>query len=97
MTIKHDILLDENYDLIINDGDFTLDESLNQNVALLLKSQPGDFKHSPFAGVDAEAYLNDSNPNELFKNIRQNLKSDGIRVMKLKVTDDNLEINAEYV
>lgn len=96
MIPKYDILLSSNYDLAIENGDFVIGEGLNQQVALLLLSAPGDIRHAPGMGVGLQNYSLDENPADLNRNIRLTFKKDGLRVNKILQTTAELTIDAEY-
>ena len=46
-----DFLLDENDDIAIVNGDFVVGDSLDQEVAMLIKTNPGEWKEDPIAGA----------------------------------------------
>lgn len=48
-----DIMLDENYDLLIRNGDFVVDDSEVQEAALIALSEPGDWRQWPTIGFGA--------------------------------------------
>lgn len=97
MTNNNDILLDENYNLLERDGDFVTGDSLIQRQALLLAAGEGEWKQSPVTGVGIEMFLLDESELEAFRKIRQQFKSDGLLVTKLKKTaDGNLTIQAQH-
>ncbi len=45
-----DILLDDDDDLLFEDGDLVVDESSDQEVGLILRSNQGDWRASPMTG-----------------------------------------------
>lgn len=45
-----DILLDDADDLIISNGDFKIDESLTQEVGIILRLHQGELKSDPLLG-----------------------------------------------
>jgi len=47
MNYEKDILLDENDDLVINGGDFVVDESYLQEVGIILRLNTGELKSDP--------------------------------------------------
>ena len=52
-----DIMLDDNLDLLIVNGDFVLDDADQQIQELLLIANQGDFRESPLTGVGIVKYL----------------------------------------
>lgn len=92
-----DILLDDDYNLLARDGDLVAGDSLIQQQALLLATGEGEWKQSPVVGVGLELFLLDESELEAFRKIRQQFKSDGLLVTRLKKqTDGNLIIEAQH-
>lgn len=83
--MANDILLDENGDLAIANGDFVIGESLDQEVAALLQMNKGELKEFPIIGADLIKLIN-SNTSEIeLKQILKNeLKRDGKSYQELK-------------
>lgn len=75
-----DILLDENMDVQVKDGDFVLGESLEQNQKVIIMAEKGEIKSSPLLGVGVNSFLDDDEPDELLREIRKNLRADGQKV-----------------
>jgi hypothetical protein len=46
-----DFLLDTNDDLRIENGDFVIGNSLDQEVGMILKTNPGEWKEDPIMGA----------------------------------------------
>lgn len=92
-----DILLDENSDLDIINGDFVAGNSDGQNQELLLATDKGEWKENPTVGVGLFGFLNDEGPQELFREIREQFTADGMTVKELRVLPDNkIGIDAKY-
>lgn len=53
-----DIILDNNNELLISNGDIVVDDGTQQHIALLLLSNQGDFKQHPLTGIGIMKYLN---------------------------------------
>jgi len=53
-----DILLDDNNDLLIENGDFVVGESAGQEAKLLLLYSPGTLRSDPMVGVGFQSYQN---------------------------------------
>lgn len=90
--MPNDILLNENFDASIKDGDFETSESTQQHQKILLFADKGQFKSSPTTGVGTRRYLESSKPDDLAREIRLEFIADGMMVNTLKI-DDNLQIN----
>ena len=84
-----DILLDDNYDLLVQDGDFVVGDSEEQEIALLLMSSPGEWKASPLTGfgwikrIKGEFIVED-----LQKDLKTQLELDGFNGVKVKFAQD---------
>jgi len=88
-----DILLDDNYDLLVQDGDFVVGESEAQEMALILMSSPGEWKASPLTGfgwirrIKGEFIVED-----LQKELKTQLDLDGFTNVKVKFgLDGNIQ------
>lgn len=96
MIQRYDILLDADYDLAANNGDFIIGECLNQQVSLLLLCAPGDIRQQPKLGVGIQEYTLDERPADLNRNIRLNFLKDGLTVKKIAQTNTEITIDAEH-
>lgn len=97
--MKHtDILIDENYDLMGNPEahDLIVDDTTLQNQALILITQPGEWKEHPMVGVGIEGITNDEDTGQWSRDIREQFARDGMRVHSIKINGENIEIDAEY-
>lgn len=80
-----DIKLDETGDLVIKNGDFVIADSDVQHVQDIINSGPGWWKQFPAIGVDIQKYIGSSGKlQELEKNIKLQLESDGYNVKSVK-------------
>lgn len=92
-----DLLLDEDGDLKIVDGDFVIGESTAQHQNLLLIADKGEFKESPMRGVGVLRYLEDGTPDNLAREIRTEFTIDGMKVNQIKrLNNGNIEVDANY-
>lgn len=96
MKEHNDILLTSDFDLDVKDGDFATGDCLIQQQALLLATGEGEWKQSPVVGVALEAALLDESELELFRKIRQQFRSDGLSIIKLKKQETNLIIQSQH-
>ena len=88
-----DILLTEDQNLVIENGDLKLGFSDDQNVYDILISAPGEWKRTPQLGVDAYSYQNANFDIQAIKNkVRLNLEIDGFVVNSVEVTNEDGEI-----
>jgi hypothetical protein len=56
----NDILLNSDFDMATAGGDFAVGESKAQNLALLLKANPGEFRQWPTMGIGLVNHINSS-------------------------------------
>lgn len=91
-----DLLINEEFNAAIANGDFVVDESTYQNQSILLHSEKGEFKAHPTTGVGAKRYLESSKPDALAREIRQEFIADGMVVNSIKI-GNNLEINVDAI
>lgn len=92
-----DILLDSNYDILTEDGDFLIGESTVQHQQLLLVCNKGDFKENPAICVGVARWLKDDDKMGVLGEIKKEFEKDGMTVRKVSLTkDDKLNIDAGY-
>ncbi len=97
----HDILLDENGDLVDNNGDLAIGNSALQHLDLLLKSNKGDWKEYPLVGVDLNKSINSTlslqNTDAIVKQIKLQMEMDGFTGVKISGTADDMQIIANEI
>jgi hypothetical protein len=95
--IAQDILLDENGELIIENGDFKVGTSDKQSIQSILNAFPGWWKQFSTVGVGMAKYLNSTGKQqEIQRNIRLQLEADGFVVDTIIVNqsvEGKFEIN----
>lgn len=89
-----DFLLDQTLDLSFANGDFLIGESTSQHQELLIYADKSEFKEVVMRGVGVKRFLEESKPDGLAREIRQEFISDGMQVDEIKITE-NLEIQVE--
>lgn len=80
-----DILLSEDFDLKVDNGDLVIGESTAQHQQCLLMAKKGDIKQAPTVGVDVFNEIDDERPEDLMRQIRLQFSKDGMKVDKLQV------------
>lgn len=87
-----DVILDDSNDLSITDnGDFSILDSDQQHVILIINTYFGQWKQSPFLGVGIIRYLNSSGQqNVLKRNITVQMIADGYKVNDIILKDNQL-------
>jgi hypothetical protein len=97
MEIK-DIILDENLDLVIENGDFKISNSDMQHIELICITDVGHWKQSPLLGVGIQKYIASSGQQDALKRaINIQLASDGYKVNQilLKGTNEDFEYSID--
>ena len=97
MAIFKDIITDSTNDLIIENGDFKLNESDSQHVEHIITADKGQFRQWPLIGVGINRLINGSiNPQALKQVVKLNLESDNYNVRLIEVDSiDKLSINVD--
>jgi hypothetical protein len=97
MAVK-DITLDDDFDLVIENGDFKLSESDMQHIQLICITDVGHWKQSPLLGVGIMKYIASSGQQDALKRaINIQLASDGYKVNQilLKGTNEDFEYSID--
>lgn len=89
-----DIALDSEFNIVIKNGDFLIDESAYQHQQALIFANKGEFKATPKVGVGAINFIENTNPEDFAREIRLQFIADGMSVKNLKIAD-NLEISVD--
>jgi len=80
-----DVLLDENNDLKIVNGDFVIGESEMQDVGLILSSNQGEWKEHPIIGANLVTKVrSNTNDGRLERELRIQMKLDGKDFEKIR-------------
>lgn len=91
-----DILLDDNNDLKILNGDFDIGESEMQEVALILQSTQGEWKQTPLLGPNLYRFVNGKvSKTEFEREIALHLAIDNKNYKELKTKIETF-INREH-
>lgn len=77
-------------------GGFRISDVARQNVDLILGMNKGELKENPLMGVGISDYLNSENFGGLRFEINRQLKADGMKVSKLELNNETLNIQADY-
>lgn len=91
-----DFILDENYDLKIVTGDFVIGESTDQNVELIFKSTPGEWKEYLEAGIAIERAIGGGIDRFIDRTIRVQMAADGYEILELQISETGIKINGNY-
>jgi hypothetical protein len=91
-----DVLLDNDQDLKISNGDLFIGESTNQNIELLFLSTPGDWKQHIETGIAIERATKGNLDRFLDRTIRVQMEADGYNINKLTITESGISIDGSY-
>lgn len=92
----YDLLLDDDLDLSLADGDFATGEATKQSQTLLLLTNKGEWKQHPQRGVGVVGYLETGDMSALAREVRSDFTADGMRVENVRVVGTNLNVEAWY-
>lgn len=85
--MKTDIKHTDNGDIDLSTGDMLYVEATQQHQKDLLLADKGHYKEAPEAGIGALNYLNDTEPENLYRAIRKEFTRDGMKVTKVNLTE----------
>lgn len=91
-----DIKFTSEGDIDLNAGDVTYQESTKQHKWDILMTNKGHFKECQAVGVGTLNFINDTEPENLFRTIRKECVKDGMKVTDVIMTNGELTIDAEY-
>lgn len=84
------------YDLLVENGSTQIGDVQPQNQALIVVSNPGEWKQHPELGVGIESWVLDDNPGNLRAEVKRHLKSDDFKVDWVTLENGELRIGAKY-
>jgi hypothetical protein len=88
---NQDIILDYDNDFLIQNGDFVIDESEEQEIKMILQAVKNDYKQFPELGVNLVEFMSKSASNvDLAQTIKMNLKMDG-KTHAFKIKDGEIQ------
>ena len=91
-----DFVLNHEHDLKIENGDFVIGDATDQNVELIFKSAPGQWKEHLETGVAIDRYINGNADRFLDRLIRVQLASDGYKIDNLVINHNGIAIDGSY-
>lgn len=87
-----DILLNNDFDFELENGDIAIGESDNQDVDLMLYSNQGEWKNQPLFGANVQDYILSTKLQGLKKHIKSQLKADGKSAKKMNINNSSIDI-----
>lgn len=91
-----DLAIGGDWDLSTTTGDLSVGNTSLQNQALILHAQKGEWKEHPYLGAGIADKPNDEENAYWRHRITEELRRDGCRVEKITISNNNIEITAEY-
>lgn len=93
-----DILLDDDGDLLVVNGDFSFGPSDQQHCAIIFEAHKGEIRENPLLGFGANAYLktNRTNP-KIKRDLRVELNRDGYTDIDLSIDLKTGKLNIEVL
>ena len=93
MTHGTDILLTEEFDLQIENGDFVTGRADAQNVQIIFLAHPGEVKEFPMLGFGASKYLKcQVSKAKFYRDLKLQLKYDGYVDPVIRNNIENIKI-----
>jgi hypothetical protein len=91
------ILLDDDLDLKVINGTLAFGDTTFQNQKILILANKGELKQNPMRGVGAIRFIEESNPDNLAREIRTEFIADGMSVERIKIDSDfKIDVAAFY-
>lgn len=92
-----DILLNDENDISIVNGDFHIGESSQQEIEAVLIAFKGEYKNTPLLGAEIKRMLKARNTRQgITREVNEQLKYDGFQNIDFKIQDaENFTINAQ--
>jgi len=84
----NDIILNSNFDPVLNNGDFVTNDSNAQEVALILKANQGEFRQFPTIGIGLNNHLNGSDLSRLKNDFESQINQIEGKSAKLTIGKD---------
>ncbi len=95
--MRQDILVDDNNDLQVADGDFVTGQSDQQHVQHIVEAQKGEYKNDPLVGFGIINYLKRDEKilSEFKRDLKIQLENDDYKNPEIDISEgfQNLEIN----
>lgn len=82
----------DEYDLLIRNGDFVVDNSNTQHITHIFEADQGQFRRNPLIGIAVRRMLNGFIGGRERRNIQLQLESDGYRPNQVKYEDNILKV-----
>ncbi len=92
--MRKDIILNEDFDLLVEGGDFAVSESDEQHVQLIATSNKGDWREEPTLGLNPAKFVNAVGAaSKLKRALQLELRKDGYGDLAIEM--DGLQVNIQ--
>ena len=92
-----DIGLEDDFDLKFSNGDFSIEETTEQHVFLVLATSEGQWRQYPLMGAKIIDALHGPTSYNLSSRIKQQLEMDGMRIDSVAFdVNGELDLDGEY-
>lgn len=92
-----DLLLDSDFDLLIQDGDLVAGDATRQHQALLLLTEKGENREFPTRGVGLQSWMNDDvSFQDVKREIKREFERDGMKVEQVSASGSGLQVEGRY-
>lgn len=90
------IVLDEDRDLLIENGEVAIGEIDSQNLEMLIIAEKGEIREAPLRGVGIRRYVDDEDPATLLQAIRNEVAEESMTLDTIEIKNGKLNIDAHY-
>ncbi len=84
------------FDLLIANGDFVSNESTRQHQTLLLLCEKGELREFPTRGIGIQGWIADEVTGDFNSTVKREYEADGMKVLSIKGSITNLQVEAVY-
>lgn len=93
-----DLKLKDDFDILIQDGDFVIGESTRQHQQCILIAEPGNYLQTPTIGAGVYSHINNDEAKEIIKKeIQKSFEADGMTISKLEMkASGEIDVIATY-
>ncbi len=95
MNAFKDILLDDDNDIMVVNGDLFVGESDEQHIGHIIKAAKGEYKQHPLCGSDSVKDLSATFNYAILNKIKLQLKADGFSNVNISYINEEIIIDAE--